>query len=468
MLARIVLALASFAAPFFAQGVQAMDREAALTLPALAPCANRSHPLLPEKWHGTYLMAPFNRAQLMLGDIVYDGSIPAMRVRLAGVRAGSTDLFVRARNTYLLAHDGSSAVCQDLGDTGWRPLPRDWLALNAKCEGSAPVGGLALDWWKTPSGSGPSANWIWYRTDGRSPFRLMFAQPSDKLAVLSWYSFSYQVRFESLPDSGLAAIAASCETKKPNTEEAGRARLQKIVTDMERSPFRDDAGIAALMPELEAACPPAPLPSWPEHAAMTALMTSPDFNNSPMPTEVLYDGSRKLQRTRNFWPATSHLATDDALLLDGHGYSVARTRAGGLICTAALPGALRPNWPESGGCSCEASIKGNTALTPFGPARILVCPMTGQRVVWSWFARDGRPMVFMETSEPGDGTAGVLTLVDYHAWQPDRAAGIAAFDTPAQCAAPRPAAAASPASLEASSSGSRRCSACHLDGAPRR
>jgi len=292
----------------------------------------------------------------------------------------------------------------------------------------------------------------------------MVTQPDDRLSVLGWYTFSYQVRFESIVETGLKSIVSSCELNGPAGEGQGSAALQKIIAGMEHSKYRADAAIASLMPELDAACPQAPLPGWPEHAAMTAIMTAPAIKDSPMPAEVLYDGSRKMQRTRMVLPPRSHLATDDALLLDGYGYSVSRTRAGRPICSNSLPGALRPDWPDTGGCSCEASIKGSTELTPFGPARILVCPMTSPRVVWAWFALDGRPMVFMETSAPGDDPEVVLTLVDYTAWKPGQVSSPAAFDTPPECRASPPGAALHemPHSMQA---GSRRCGACHLDGA---
>ena len=125
----------------------------------MARCKVASHPLLPKKWRGTYLMAPFIRAQLTLGEFVVDGSIPAVRVRLFGLRRGSLDLFIHGRKTFVLPRDQLSGDCLDLGDTGLRPLPSDWVAPAAQCVGSAPVAGLDLDWWKTPSGAASSANW---------------------------------------------------------------------------------------------------------------------------------------------------------------------------------------------------------------------------------------------------------------------------------------------------------------------
>jgi hypothetical protein len=459
-------ALALFAAPLTGQRAAAEEADAPLPLPALSQCTGHSHPLLPEKWRGTYLMAPFTKQQLVLGDFLTDSSVAATRIWLYGLKHGALDLLIKGQKTYLMSQDENpSSECLDLGDTGWRTLPRDWLGAKAQCEGSAPVAGLGLEWWKTPSSEAHSADWIWYKGDGRSPFRLMMTQPADRLAGLGAYTLSYQLRFEALQNTDLAAVANKCEGKIQHAAGGGRAALRKLLEAMEHSQFRAPDDIAHLAPALSRDCPAASLKGWPEHAAMSMVMTPPDFGDSPMPTEVLYDGTAKMMRTRNFWPARSELATDDALLLDGFGYSVARTRKGRLICNAALPGALRPDWPASGGCSCEASIKEGTALTPFGPAWIMVCPMTAPRVVWSWFTLEGRPMIFMETSAPGDDPAGKLTLVDYQGWQPGHVPAGSAFQVPLQCPVPAPQT-VSPGPAHSKEPAPRRCGACHTDKAP--
>jgi hypothetical protein len=470
MFARIMTALTLFAASLVAAGAAAEqpDEAALLPLPALTQCTAPRHPLLPEKWRGTYLMAPFTKQQLVLGDFVTDSSIPATRIWLYGLKHGALNLLIKGQKTYLISRDEDPASeCLDLGDTGLRPLPADWLGANAQCEGRGPAGGVDLEWWKTPSSEAHSADRIWYKMDGRSPFRLMMTQPADHLAILGAYALSYQLRFETLQNTDLAAAANKCEGKIRRAAETGRAALRKLLGSLDRSGFSAPSDIAHLAPGLSGECPAASVNGWPERAAMSMIMTPPDFADRPMPTEVLYDGNAKLMRTRNHWPARSELATDDALLLDGFGYSIARTRAGRLVCQAALPGALRPNWLETGGCSCEASIGGGTAVTPSGPARIMLCPMTAPRVVWAWFAFDGRPMVFMETSAPGDDPAGKLTLVDYHGWQPGHVPASMVFQTPLQC--PVPAAAAqriSAGPAHSKSPAPRRCGACHTDKAP--
>src|SRR5215475_12611132 len=80
----------------------AQEQAPLLPLPQLQRCDARAHPLLPEKWKATYLMAPFTNAQLVLGEITHDDSIPATRVTLHGARRGSLDLFVHGDKTYAL------------------------------------------------------------------------------------------------------------------------------------------------------------------------------------------------------------------------------------------------------------------------------------------------------------------------------------------------------------------------------
>ncbi len=437
-----------------------------MELPRLAPCADRSHPHLPDRWQATYLMAPFTKAQLTLGDFHYDGALPVLRIRLYGLRHGYLDLLIKGERTYLLEKDGTPAGrCLDLGDTGLRPPARDWLGPKAQCAATAPVAGKAADWWKTPSTAAPSANWLWYKKDDKSPFRLMFTQPEDAPAILGWYTFSYRVRFVNAASNDLAAIAQSCQPSAPSALGTGKAALRKLIDAMESASTTAEAELARLAPDIVASCPPAPLPGWPEKAGMTAIMTGPGFDSIPLSAEILYDWSRKSQRTRMYWPQGSKLVNEDALLFDGEGYSIERKTGGRLSCAGELPGTVRPNWPETGGCSCEAIIKENLALAPSG-ARIMVCPMTPPRVVWSWFAPEGQPLVFMETSAPGDPPAEVLTLVDYYSLTSELNWNSHAFQAPAQCLKSGMKTGTAPAAHRTTTPATRVCGACHLDRIP--
>src|SRR5689334_21353636 len=81
----------------------AQQKSPLIPLPQLSECQPASHPYLPSKWHGVFLMAPFTNAQLVLSDIEYDASFPAMRVKLYGLRYVSLDLFVTDPDTYVLS-----------------------------------------------------------------------------------------------------------------------------------------------------------------------------------------------------------------------------------------------------------------------------------------------------------------------------------------------------------------------------
>lgn len=455
------------AALMISSAAAAQEQAALLPLPKLEKCATASHPRLPEKWRATYLMAPFTKSQLVLGEIVADTSLSAMRVRLYGVGRGSADLLVLGTNTYVLESDGAAIQCRSLGDTGWRPLPQDWLTASSQCVGSGPVGETAVDWWKTAIEPAPASDWIWYKTTDRSPFRLVFPFASDRLPVLSRYALSYQVSFAPLAQSELAVVAAACQHARPSVKGKGARALSAVINAMAQAPHRADGEIARLMPALDARCPDLPFPRWPEQLAITGLMTPIDADENPYSAEVLYDWSVPGQRTRIFGHADSVFSIQDSLLLGPRGYNVTYRRRHGLTCRAVLPGTIRPDWPVRAPCECAAVINGTTPLTPGGTARIMACPLASPRAAWAWYAHTGRPMVFMVTSRRGDQGSGLFAVLDYRDWLPGHAAPHSVFDKPAECDAPQR------ASKRVSAHGSRsaarnealRCSTCHLGSA---
>jgi hypothetical protein len=120
----------------------------------------------------------------VLADIVHDQKILATRVKLYGLRRGSADFLIVGNNTYVLASTGSGVECRNLGDTGWRSLPQDWLTPHSHCSTSAPIAETQVDWWKTPIEPAPATDWIWFKTSDRTPFRLVFQSPGSRLAVI--------------------------------------------------------------------------------------------------------------------------------------------------------------------------------------------------------------------------------------------------------------------------------------------
>lgn len=399
-----------------------------LSLPQLNQCRSGERPHLPEKWRAVYLMAPFTNEQLAVGEITHDDSVAATRMKVLGVRKGSLDLLVHGSNTYVLqSQDSKIAHCENVGDTGLRPLPRAWLTQQSQCAGTAPVGEVEVDWWKTPIDPAPASYWVWYKTADRTPFRLVFQAPNNRLGILSQYALSYQVRFSEVERTDLADIVNACSAAKstPST-----VSLEDRLAALSAAPDRADGALREAIPELST-CSAESLPAWPERLALTGLMTPFDSNEDPYPTEVLYDWHVPGLRTRIFMQSQD--AVQDALLLDGGGYNVTYRPGQGPTCTAVLPGAIRPNWASRGPCSCEASIAGATPLTPDGRAHIFACPLASPRAAWAWYSTTGRPFVFMVTSLAGDEGRGLFAVLDYREWRPGYPARRSAFDKPKQC-----------------------------------
>ena len=259
----------------------AQNSETPLPLPHLETCQHVSHPLLPPKWRGAFLMAPFTASQLVLSEIIYDGSLPAMLVKLYGVRSGSTRLFVIGNKTYLLPQDGSDGQCEGLGDTGWTPLPRDWLAEGAQCAGSAPLSETSVQWWKisNPTGS-PWPNWIWFKSADQSPFRLLFQKPGDQLSILSSYALSYQVnsrRFRKRISRRRRIVSAwqAGATVRP-------APLCKTHCGYGTVALESQHRTSTVFFPSSIGLPDATRPSWPEALGMTMVLTPLDFHTNPV------------------------------------------------------------------------------------------------------------------------------------------------------------------------------------------
>jgi hypothetical protein len=400
-----------------------------LALPRMEPCQRGPHPVLPAKWRGVFLMTPFTPSQLKISEIVYDEAVPAMQVKLFGVRSGAANLLVLKDKIFSLSEESPIAQCDELEQREWTPLPRDLLAPRAQCVGVSPISETPVEWWKTPSEPAPLADWMWFKSSERSPFRLLFQKPSDRLSVLSAFAVSHQVHFEPLKETDLALRAAACA-------EGGRGRRQGGIHDvlnaLESAPSRADAEIKRLFPELQMNCS-STRPHWPEALGMTMFLTPLDFSTNPVPAEVLYNWKLRAQRTRMFWGAEQPTTDEDALMLAEHGYSVSRQRSGDVQCIPALPGTPRPHWLQEAPCICEGMIEAGHALAPYGAAEILRCPATPPRLFWTWHTLAGRPMLFMVTPSRGDEPTALITLADYYAWVPGYPSSASLFTRPAQC-----------------------------------
>ena len=407
-------------------------------VPEFPACRSTAHPRLPPHWRATYLMAPFTTGQLVLAEIVHDAPLAATRITLYGVKGGTADFLVAGDTTYELTSEGEAGTeCRALGDTGWRPLPQDWLSAGSQCAGTAPLLGTPVDWWKTPVDPAPSTYWVWYKKTDGTPFRLVFETPSARLAPMSRFALSVQIAFSPVERTGLAETTALCK-QAPSSSQAGQgaAALAERIDAMGRSPERADAALARLMPALKPSCPAAAELRWPEQLAITGLLTPFDATENPAPTEILYDWTVPGQRTRIFLPPQTGLTAQDALLRGEGGFTVAHRRSGPPSCTPGLPGAIRPDWPSRAPCTCEALIETGTALTPNEPTQILSCPLALPRIAWASYGTSGRPSMFMVTSVPEDAGKGDFAVLDYFRWTPHPQISRSAFTKPPRCAAP--------------------------------
>jgi hypothetical protein len=137
------------------------------------------------------------------------------------------------------------------------------------------------------------------------------------------------------------------------------------------------------------------------------------------------------------------------------GYRIKLPASGGAVCQAVLPGIVRPDWMKAAWCECKGVIKHNADLSPNAETEILSCPIKwqGQRIMWSWYTTEGRPVIFMEAAPEGGG----LMLADYHDWLPGQTAQAADFELPNAC---QPPGGGSPGGGGASYS-NVSCSDCH-------
>src|SRR5437763_2612968 len=144
-----------------------------LPLPKFTPCTSGTHPLLPAKWEAVALMQDFFENTFWVGKLVYDESAKAFRSSLVDQYGIEADLLVTTdRKLYLLAGGEQPTSCTLLTGASPYTVPaRDWLDTGAVCVGQAPILDRQQQWWKSPSGVG--ANWYWYNSANRLPFRSM-------------------------------------------------------------------------------------------------------------------------------------------------------------------------------------------------------------------------------------------------------------------------------------------------------
>ena len=427
----VLAAAAPWHMPAFAQTVQ---------LPLFSACTPASPPQLPARWRAVGLLSPFGTTQLDVGEFVYDGTLPVMRATVYGLESGAVDLLITNTDTYLLSgpYSGPNG-CASLGRR-FSPPSAQWLPGQALCVGETSLAATPVQWWKTPV-SEARANWFWFKSDTRLPWRSLFAIPTPDPAVIGDYAMTYFPTFAALSETNLSRLRDFCVSRASRNTTAAAAAAQNARALMEiRNPPAEAerlARIGTLIPGLsQQACAGMTPARWPDQFMMTAVITPIRYEYDPFPSVIHYDWTGAgalgviLFQPREQPPAPVLMFS----LKRGIGYDARLVPPGKLECRPIYPGVVRPDWMAAAGCKCKGVIDRNPALSPNEVTQILACPIKHQepRAMWSWYTTAGRPILFAEAAAAGSG----LMLADYSTWQPGHRVPAAEFDFPQQCMAP--------------------------------
>lgn len=433
--------------------------EGPLPLPKFEPCPSNDHPVLPAKWQAVALMQKFVEDSIIFGNFVFDESVGAFRSTLANRYGFDLDLLVTDdRRIFLLLGGETPSGCFLVSnESPFTVPPRDWLTSGASCVGQAPILERDQEWWKAPTGE-VGANWYWYNSADRLPFRTMFYERdplSDPAPIYEQFTFNYFPTFEEVPATDLGEILELCEGSAESLAGAEATQTLDVFAQVRAAgittPDADSiARIQSWIPGLGECSSPGSLPPpWPEQTQASVMMTAVSAAPNPFPTRVYYDWARDPHAQNsslyNLYsegvdPSLDYYV-EEALLTGVAGYDIYRDKDGTLIkCEQSLPGPQVPDWFEVDGCECRAEIAPGTVLNPSAePTKILWCPtdLSADQVFWTWYSDTGTPVVFMQTnSSPTAGTG--LNLADYYGWSPGSIAPEGSFDIPEECPQPDP------------------------------
>jgi hypothetical protein len=460
-------------APAFAQdaSVGSNSSATAAPLPTLARCEpGAAPPVLPKLWRAVALMLPYGHAQLDVGEFVYDGNLPALRVSVTGTDSGAIDLLITPEQTYQLSGPREAPnACATLGRLFNLPGER-WLSSQARCVGRGPIGSTQLEWWKMPSNADaePSATWFWYRTGSRLPWRAMFTALAPDPPVIGEYSLSYFPTFEAIPRSNLAALRDLCRARAaPASPRSGATTVRALmrgasdIAEAERT-----RRVETLIPGLsKRACVGMRPYDWPRRFNLTAIMTPTAFNHGPYPADVYFDwdaGKTLLTRMHDLANPRSGETVEALLVADHDGYDIRRPANGAPSCSQPYPGVVRPDWMRHAKCQCRGVVTNNAAFGTKDTLQLLSCPLDHDSTFWAIYRNNGAPFTLRSTAlNPGG-----LTLADYYHWRPGATVAPERLRVPEQCTG---AAAMFTRPNFFERAGARggfaeRCSGCHLVG----
>ena len=403
------------------------------SLPMLAACRPATPPELPQRWHAVGLMMPFLDGQLDVGEFVYDGALPAMRATVYGLQSGAVDLLITENDTYLLSGPHRSPTqCTALGRK-LRPPSAQWLATESVCVGEAPLEEQAVQWWQK-GGFEPARYWV--STGSRLPWRTSFVSRALDPAIIGDYAMTYFPAFTPLPQTDLAALRDRCAaTAKPG----GAGISAAVPTARELMAIGDEAGeaerkerLAALIPGLShGACARVNPVRWPDRFVMTAMVTPIKVNDNPYSALIYYDWNGAQTQLVLPFHGSPPILQGIISLKQQVGYRLRHHQSGKDTCAADLPGIVRPDWMTAASCECKGVVGRDSTLSPHGDSQILSCPIKGQggRIMWTWYATNGRPIMFVEAMPQSGG----VMLADYGDWVPGQTGRASDFELPKIC-----------------------------------
>lgn len=419
------------------------------SLPAVAPCKPPTPPELPARWRATGLMMPFLQGQLDVGEFVYDSTVPAMRASIYGLESGAVDLLITDKETYVLVGPyDAPGRCMSLGRKLSPPSPQ-WLSSDSVCVGESPLAAHPVQWWQSP-GFDPAR--YWFSADTRLPWRTSFVHRSLDPAIIGDYAMTYFPAFTPLTKTNLAALRDQCVATAQHADVASptpTARELMAIPNRGAAAERDER-IGQLIPGLShAECSRMTPVRWPDHFVATAMVTPIRITENPYSSAMYYDWSRYRALVILPFQGNPPVLQGIISLHDRVGYRLHYSGRG--VCAAVLPGAVKPDWMISASCACKGVVKRDSPLSPGVDSQILSCPikLQGDRIMWSWYTTEGRPILFMEAKPQGGG----VMLADYHDWLPGQEVRPSDFDLPNACKV-------TPTSAEATFS-NPSCSNCH-------
>ena len=358
--------------------------------------ADNPHPW-PRIWSSNVLLTPFFADDLHTARVQYNSDLQAMYIVLYGPSGKDAEYLNIADSTYIITRNSTTVTCFGPQNYGWSTPSRDWLAAyKCDCKGALNISGIETVAWTCPTYN--LRNWYWMHAGNGSAWRMLFNNQSNptRLPVLGEYTMAH---FSDYGDEAkqLEIMYQICigTIKMPNN-----SIINKKVDPINGFTYTECANIS--------------FPNWPEFFHMTVTMIPVVLNHAtPFPTQVLYDWEIESQRTI----MCEQSQTYNAYLIHNNTYVLNQNLAtGAILCIARFNfGPPKPNWMTLDRCKCKGTITDNPALTPWHKTVIAVCPLSENRVFWTWFTEDVgfTPLLFFETLTPANEGTG-LALADYH------------------------------------------------------